>query len=196
LPPNCIQKGINARIADAMLWKQVVSIMSSPQLLLKKIEWWFENQKKNVVVSTINIPEVANEITKLKEQEDRYVKAYGAGVITVDKLREHTAPIKEKILSFENQINKAQLEISETGGLVVPKLDEVEAFSQKILRVLDKNNLSFNAKKGIIMNIIDKVVGTREQLQVYGFIPITSDINVFTVNRNCWVTKCREINPL
>ena len=194
LPPNCIQKGINARIADAMLWKQVVSIMSSPELLLKKIEWWFENQKKNVAVSTINIPEVANEIAKLKEQEDRYVKAYGAGVITVDKLREHTAPIKEKILSFENQINKAQLEIQETGGLVIPKLDEVKAFSQKVLRVLDKNNLSFNAKKGIIMNIIDKVVGTREQLQVYGFIPITSDINVFTVNRNCGFTKRRQVD--
>lgn len=194
LPPSCIQKGINARILDAMLWRQVVNIMSSPELLLKKIKRWFENQNKQVAVSTINISEVTKEINKLREQEDRYVKAYGAGVITVDKLKENIAPIKEKIYSFENQINKAQLEIKETGGLVVPKLDEVEAFSKKISRALDKNNLNFNAKKAIIMNIIDKVVGTREKLQVYGFIPIESNINVFTIYRNRRFAKRGEVH--
>ncbi len=190
LPPSCVQKGINARIVDDLLWKQIVSIISSPELLLKNIERWFENQNKQVVVSTINIPEVIKEINKLKEQEDRYVKAYGAGVITVDKLKEHTTPIKEKIHSFENQINKAQLEITETRGLVLPKLEEMEEFSRKVLKVLDKNNLSFKARKAIIMNIIDKVVGTKEKLEVYGFIPITSNINVFTLNRNRRFTKC------
>ena len=55
-------------------------------------------------------------------------------------------------------------------------------------------NLNFSAKKAIIRNIIDKVVGTREQLQVYGYIPVISNINVFTEYRNCRLAKCREID--
>jgi site-specific DNA recombinase len=190
LPPACIEKGLNARIVDSMLWKQVVSIISSPELLLKHIERWFENQNKGIAVSTINVPEVIKEINKLKEQEDRYAKAYGAGVITIEQLKEYVMPLKEKILSFENQMNKAQLETVQTNGLVIPKLHEIEEFTQKITRVLNNNNLNFNAKKAIISSIVERVVGTREKLQVYGYIPIESNINVFIINRNRGASKC------
>ncbi len=51
------------------------------------------------------------------------------------------------------------------------------------------NDLKFEAKKVIVRSVIDKMVGTKEGLQVYGYIPITN-INVFTNNRNSWFTKC------
>ena len=43
-------------------------------------------------------------------------------------------------------------------------------------------DLKFEAKQGIVRTIVDRVVGKENQLQVYGYIPVTN-INVFTSYR-------------
>ena len=193
LQPSCKEKGLNARIVDSLVWKKTKELMSSPDLLVKQIERWNNNQKKGICTSTINTEETKKEISKLKDQESRYTKAYGAGVLTMNQLKEYLAPVKEKMFSFENQIAKAELESQQVGIKTFPELNQIEAFTQDASQVLS-GNLSFISKKAIIRNVIDRVVGTREKLQVYGYIPVESNINVFTINRNCRSAKCREID--
>ena len=101
----------------------------------------------------------------------------------MNQLKEDLAPVKEKMFSFENQIAKAELESQQVGIKTFPELNQIEAFTQDASQVLS-GNLSFISKKAIIRNVIDRVVGTREKLQVYGYIPVESNINVFTFNRN------------
>ena len=193
LQPSCKEKGLNARIVDSLVWKKTKELMSSPDLLVKQIERWNNNQKKGICTSTINTEETKKEISKLKDQESRYTKAYGAGVLTMNQLKEYLAPVKEKMFSFENQIAKAELESQQVGIKTFPELNQIEAFTQDASQVLS-GNLSFISKKAIIRNVIDRVVGTREKLQVYGYIPVESNINVFTINRNCRFAKRRKIN--
>ena len=195
LQPNCKEKGLNARIVDPLVWKKTKELMTSPGLLVKQIERWRNNQDKGISTSTINTEETKKEVTKLKDQEDRYAKAYGAGVITIEQLKEYLIPIKDKKSSFEKQIAMADLESQQLGVKTFPELNQIEAFTQKTSKALS-GNLSFDSKKAIIRNVIDRVVGTRENLQVYGYIPVESNINVFTFNRNCRSTKCREIDAI
>ncbi|MES2930971.1 MAG: recombinase family protein [Patescibacteria group bacterium] len=193
LQPECKEKGLNAKILDPLVWQGVANLMSSPELLLKQAERWLNNQKMGNKTSTINIEETKKEIAKLKDQEDRYTKAYGAGVITIDQLKEYIAPLKEKISLFNSQINKARLETEHIDERQLPKLNEIEVFAEKASEFL--KDLKFNAKKAIINNIVDKVVGTREKLQVYGYIPVTSsDINVFTEYRHRRTSQRRQID--
>jgi site-specific DNA recombinase len=189
LKPKCKEKALNARILDPLVWESVTNLMSSPELLLKQAERWLNNQRVGDKTSTINVEETKKEIAKLKDQENRYTKAYGAGILTIDQLKEQINPLKEKIALLNNQIGKAYLENEEVNENELPKLDEVKAFAEKASQAL--KDLSFSAKKAIINNIIDKVVGTRENLQVYGCIPVTSNINVFTEYRNCRSAKRR-----
>ena len=177
------------------MWKKTKELMSSPDLLVKQIERWNNNQKKGICTSTINTEETKKEISKLKDQESRYTKAYGAGVLTMNQLKEYLAPVKEKMFSFENQIAKAELESQQVGIKTFPELNQIEAFTQDASQALS-GNLSFSSKKAIIRNVIDRVVGTREKLQVYGYIPVESNINVFTINRNCRIAKCWEIDAV
>ena len=53
----------------------------------------------------------------------------------------------------------------------LPDPNEVVAFAQEASRVLQ--GLDFSKKKAIISSVVERVVGTREKLQVYGFIPVT-----------------------
>jgi len=110
LQPNCKEKGLNARIVDPLVWKKTKEFMSSSKLLVKQIQRWKGNQKNGICTSTINTEETKKEISKLKDQEGRYTKAYGDGILTIDQLKEYLAPVKEKMFSFENQIAKAELE--------------------------------------------------------------------------------------
>jgi len=161
-------------------------------LLVKQAESWLNNQNKGIQKSAINIEETKKEIAKLKDQEDRYAKAYGAGAITLDQFKEYTIPLKDKAFSFNNQIIKAELEGERAGEKTLPPLKDIKIFSEKASQKI--NNLNFNEKKAIVRSIIDKVVGVREELQVCGYIPITSNINVCTSDRNCGLAERREID--
>lgn len=117
-------------------------------------------------------------------------KAYGAGVLMMNQLKKYLTLVKEKMFSFENQITKAELESQQVGIKTFPELNQIEALTQDASQALS-GNLSFDSKKAIINSVIDKVVGTKNQLQIYGYIPVESNINVFTINRNRWTSKCR-----
>lgn len=182
LPPDCTEKGLNARIVDEKVWQGVVNLMSSPELLLKQAEAWLNKENKGNKDTVINIKEVEKEIAKLKDQEDRYAKAYGANAISLEQFKQYTTPIRGKISLLNNQIAQAEMKNELVDERVVPKLSDIELFAQRASEELQ--NLNFSSKKAIVRNIIEKVVGQREQLHVYGYIPVKSNINVFTINRN------------
>jgi site-specific DNA recombinase len=196
LPPTCLEKGINARISDSLVWEEIISLMSSPDMLLKQVENWVStihnNGRQNC---TIDIEITRKEIQKLKEQEERFAKAYGAGVISVEQLREYTTPVKEKIAVFENQIKKALLEKQQVNQYVLPDSKEIELFAQKAKEKL--KNLNFEAKKAIVGTLVEKVVGNTEELVVSGYIPLQyleNHVSFITSHRNCRPAKRGEVD--
>ena len=38
LPPECKERGLNARIADELVWQRMVQLMSSPELMREQVE--------------------------------------------------------------------------------------------------------------------------------------------------------------
>lgn len=181
LPSTCKEKGLNARIVDEMVWERIVKMMSSPKLLRKHAERWLNNKSNGMSISTINVIENKKEIKKLETQIDRYAKAYGIGTISLEQFKDYTSSLKEQVISLNDQITKVELEKS-SNQEILPKLEEIDVFTKKAIEML--GDLKFEAKKAIVRSIITKVVGTRERLQVNGFIPVTSNINVFTEYRN------------
>ena len=176
LPKTCFETGINARIADNLVWQKIKQTMSSPDLLIKQIQRWVKNRSKQVPSSTINVDSVRNEITKLKQQQERYAQAYGAGAFSIEQLKEYSMPVKEKISLLENQIAKAETEMVNMNQIKLAENSEVESLTTTMLKGL--KNLNFQAKKAIVDVIIDKVVANKQELHVWGFIPITIENNV------------------
>ncbi len=139
----------------------------------------------------IDVSETKQEITKLKTQEERYTKAYAAGVIDIDQLKVYSLPIKNKISLLENQISKAKQEIQPLVGDIIPGNEEITSFVDKVKSSL--NDLSFQSKQEIVRNLVEKVVGNHKKLTVYGYIRVTN-INIFTNNRNCRAAERGEIH--
>lgn len=193
LPPNCKEgKSLNARVADELVWDKISQLMCSPELLAKQVERWFETRSSKAQQPAIDIESTQKNISKLKDQEDRYTKAYGGGVISVEQLKEYVTPLRDKISILQNQIEKAKIENIKTGELELPKQQEIEHFTKKATESLI--DLNFMEKQAIVRNVVDKIVGNQKELQIYGYIPLTSNVEYCTTNRNCGATKCWEIN--
>jgi len=171
LPPTCFEKGINARIVDELVWNEIVRTISTPALLHKQYERWEKFTKNNSPVSIIDVHATEKEIKRLQEQEDRFLKAYGAEVISMEQLKANTKPIRGKITLLANQIANAQTE-NNSQEIMYPSfnLSELNSFALSTAEKL--KDLNFNGKKGAVEKFIDKVIGNREQLVVSGYIPL------------------------
>ncbi len=197
LPAACIEGGINARIADEQVWNKITELMSSPKLLREQAERWMNNQQSKGIGGTVDIEGIKKQIARLKEEEDRYNKAYGAGVFTVEQLGSYVTPLREKIAALEKEVAKTRIEEGYINSPALPSLQEVTVFCGEARKTLQ--DLNFGAKQAIVRNIVEKVVATKQELQVSGCIPVDNsnkNILLYAIDRNCGVAECRQIDPL
>ena len=192
LPPECQERGINARIADGLLWSRVTEFMSSPKLIAQQAERWMDSRTTKATNTSINIEPLQKELLKLEKQEARYVSAYGEGVFSLDKLRELTQPLKEQIVNLKGQIAKAEMASAEQIPSSVLTKKEVKEFAERA--AINLSNLNFESKRAIVMSIVDKVVGTQEALHVYGHISLKNHVKFETNDRYCGAPECGEVD--
>jgi site-specific DNA recombinase len=186
LPKKCLEKGLNARIVDEMVWNKFIKIISSPNLL-KAQALRYSKQKKGSLENTLeDTDQISKEINKLKQEELRYNKAYGAGVFSLEDLKEYTTPIRERVSDLDKRINNIKQEQKERGGSSIPNENEIEEFAKDTSDMLKSFN--FGAKREIMLSAIEKVVGNQNNLQVYGKIPIKNYYEYKTIHRNCRIT--------
>lgn len=176
IPRTCLEPGINARIADRLVWDGISQLMTSPRLMQEQVERWTGNQSEKIAAQGVDTELLKRQIIKLKDQVDRYSKAYASGAFTVDQLKEYTIPIREQIAVYESQVFKATQAEREFAQAPAPDKNDLEVFAEETARTI--GGLTFSTKKGIVENIVERVVGTRDKLQVYGYIPVTPNSNV------------------
>jgi site-specific DNA recombinase len=178
LPPKCRERAVNARVADTSVWIQIAALMSSPALMEKQASRWFNKQQTLAQTSTDDIKSIDKEIRSLKTREDRYARAYGAGLISLEKLREYVAPDRERLSTLVSQ--RAQ-PVGSTDAPTMPSVSELKLFAQQAANSL--TDLSFEAKQAIVRNVVDKITATQEELVVTGVLPIPNpNHGAFTSN--------------
>lgn len=182
LSATCKERGINARIADGLVWEKIANLMGSEELLSEQISRWLGTRRATVQSSDGDLAAAEKEVAALKAQEDRYNKAYGAGLFTVEQLREYTTPIREKLSSLKKEVASAQHETKAIDVTEMPSIDEINNFSAAARKTL--HNLSFQARRAILLNTVEKIVGTPRQLQVQGYISVNDHVDFKTIHRH------------
>lgn len=196
LPRQCQEAGINARVADVKVWERMAGLMSSPDLMMEQAKGLAGDQHKESEVSQVSISGLKKEIEKLKKEDERYVKAYGAEVITLGQLQEHTNDIKGKIGALEGQISQSNQQKGQSRNMILPTMEELVLFCQEMQEML--KCLGFERKQKIIRDVVDRVTGNREKLLVSGYLPITlSHYYAFRTNdRDRGPAECREVHDV
>lgn len=182
LPPTCKHKSLHARAVDKAVWEKISELMSDETLIMSQVERYIASQNETAVTAEHDIVALETEAKRLHQFEDRYNKAYAAGMFTFEKLAEYVRPIKENLASIDNQI--ASLEAGR-----IPTLQTLKPTRSSLKSLVEKakaglQNLSFQSKRAIVTDVIEKVIGTREKLLVSGFLSISENVELFSNHRN------------
>jgi len=194
LPRTCFERGINAKIADELVWQRIEKILSSPTLIMAQIDRWklshVDNEEQRAEIET---NELKMQLAKLKIQEDKLIKAYSEEIITLEKLREMVSSLKEKASTLELRVNKENTK--QAPKLEIATKEDVEVFAKGFTENLD--GLSFGLKKAIIDKSIGRAISTEKGLHVHGLVNL-QEINVkfITIYRNRRSPKCGKIDPV
>ncbi|MDP2736571.1 MAG: recombinase family protein [bacterium] len=175
LPKTCLEKGMNARIADRLVWDKLENLICSPELIMKKAKEWFGKQHIKTEQSGTSVDSLKKELDKLRKEENRYLKAYGASVITLEQFSAHSGDLKTQMLSIKGQILSLEQQKNQSQTISLPTDDELKQFCQKAKDML--NYLSFEVKQKAIRGIIERVTGNKLELSVDGYLPINLNNN-------------------
>ena len=182
LPRTCHERGINARVADQLVWDTIARLMSSPDLMLKQVQLW-QSKLQAKQGDTVDESMLRRELEKLGDEETRYAKAYGAGLLEMGKLQELVAPIRQRAVSLEKRLASLVTNKSnELSAASMPNLDDMRAFAERAASCLA--NLCFSAKREIVLSVIESIVGTQDQLILYGYLPVTDYVEFETNHRD------------
>lgn len=195
LPRTCQERGLNARVADRLVWDKIAGLMSSPDLLQMYLKRW-TNARKTRASSAVGDSKIMEKsILKLKDQEERYTKAYGAGLFSIDQLKEYIAPLKEQTTSLQLQIVKDKQQEEQVTATDLPNNDEINSFAEESKEALA--GLIFSLRREIVVNVVEKIIATQQKLEVTGYLPITPNYVRFKTNdRYRRLTKRRQIITL
>lgn len=196
LPAVCAEGGINARLADGQVWDKIAELMTSPAILREQAERWLDSRRNKTSGVAVDTEGIKKQIARLKDEEDRYNRAYGAGAFTIEQLKEYTTPLREKLAVLERQIAQARIEESHIDTSRLPSLQEMEVFCGAARKTLQ--DLNFGQKQAIVRSVIEKVVGTKQELRVNGYIPVenTNNILLYAIHGNRRAAERRQIDPL
>jgi len=120
--------------------------------------------------------QLRDEVEKLKKEEARYVKAYGAGIINTEQLQEVMNDLKMRRSVLEREIGHIEGEVKKTDIIVTPDENQIYKFSEAAKSRL--SDLSFEAKRRIILKVVDTIIGQQRLLRVRGYLPIQEIQNV------------------
>jgi len=109
-PEPCDSKTVNATWLENLVWQEIEQALRDPDLLVTYLRKQRESKDSpNHLEERLRLNK--NMIRKYDEAETRYLRLYGAGVITEEKLREEVARIRRgiELTTLENTGLEKQL---------------------------------------------------------------------------------------
>lgn len=167
LPNPCGLGGVNVSVLDAVCWQKISTLLTDPKLVEEQVKRYLQKQPRKAD----NKPSVTNiqyNLKALDNEERRYAKMYGQGMMSDDVYEEQMKSVLER----REALHKLRAQPEDHEANQIRNLDPeklVEPFKQFI------NDLSFQDKLFIVRRLTDKIVATKQEVTICGFIPLLSN---------------------
>jgi site-specific DNA recombinase len=208
---QCDEHGINVPVLDDLVWQNLGELLKQPELVFEQAKKW-QNERVSPLQS--ELARLKERLQGLEDKHQRFLHLFGEGEITEHQYKEKKREITENTQTIISEIKSIEDEIANKPSL------PLEELAEGVIKLVE--DLDFAEKKEIVQKVVTKVVATKEEVSVWGRIPVLAtekvDINVKHSNssvptqskndsnqsgivldvkyRYRWPAKCRQINPL
>lgn len=179
LPRQCNASGVNAFHLDDMVWIEVLKLFTNADLIREQASRWTDRQLKQVDNSQYDILSSEKLLKKLNEEEERYEKAYGAGVLTLEQLKERIGEVRLRKQAAQIEIRKTD----EIKSKPVIDMAQIDNLPQRFSGMLQ--SFEFEEKQLFLRDVLGEVtVGDGSKVSVKGCIPLESEVQ----NNGLWTS--------
>jgi hypothetical protein len=166
-------------VFDALVWNNIKALLSDPSLVIKQAERW---QKSSSPLES-QLVALKKRLKSLDDEERRYTKAYGQGVMSERLYKDNFHETNTKRADIVSEMSGIEAEL--TNKPVIP----VEQLVDGVLKLVE--NLDFTDKKSVIRKLVTKIEATKQEVTIWGRIPIpaTEQVGYYANDSNGYFTK-------
>lgn len=185
---TCYEKSVNATVLDDLVWSNVKELLSQPELVFAQAKRWQESSSP--LQEKLKI--LQKRLKDLEAKEDRFGRMYGQGdhVMTERVYKENMSELNETRRQIIDDITATNDEMKNKPTLPLEELVE------GVIKLVER--LDFANKRQIVQKVISKVVATKKEVTVWGFIPVlaTEKVGLNVKYRYCWIAERREVDVI
>lgn len=186
LPRQCYERGINAPVFDALVWNNIKALLKDPQLVIKQAERW---QKSSSPLES-QLVALKKRLKSLDDEERRYTKAYGQGVMSERLYKDNFHETNTKRADIVSEMSGIEAEL--VNKPVIPVGQLVDG----VLKLVE--SLDFTDKKSVIRKLVTKIEATKQEVIIWGRIPIpaTEQVGYYANDSHSRPPQRRQIHPV
>ncbi len=176
--------GINVPVMDDLVWSSIKQLLLQPDLLIDQAKK--RQAKASPIDEQIELSKARLKV--LDEKHVRYIKLYGEGDLTEKDYKNQKYELDEQREMILSELRGLEDEKSNYSTL---PLDKLLSGVVKLVEELDAES-----KDRIIQKIVTKIIATKEEVTVWGKIPVLSDgkIGLNVKYRHRRTAKCWQIH--
>ena len=165
LPKTCHESGVNAQVIDTRVWSKLTKFFKDSELVKKQFETFLKNKEQGNQMTEDTL-KLEKQLTALSEEEQRYITAYGSGVITVEQLKSQTDTIQRRIKEIRSRIDQVQNLDTE----IPTKFVNIKEICNNLSSTI--KNFNFEQKQLFVTTLLTEViVGSGQKVVVRGVLP-------------------------
>ncbi|OGC91815.1 hypothetical protein A2876_04615 [Candidatus Amesbacteria bacterium RIFCSPHIGHO2_01_FULL_48_32b] len=191
LEGKCTAHGVNAMVLDGLTWRNLRNFLSDKDMLKRQAEKWLSKQAVQGDAWLVEKLNLEKQLNGIKEEEMKYAKAFGAGVLDFEQLQQLAKEQKSKKAGFEARLKELE-EKHDDQVLVRPEdTDRLVNMAEMVLKDMLLEN-----RKQIIRDLVDKItVYEGGDIELTGHLPqFDQKLGYFHGDRDCGVAECGEVH--
>jgi site-specific DNA recombinase len=169
-PNACPSRYIRADKLEPVVWETISRLLSQPKLIIEQIK--NRGQANSGIYLRTSLERVCQALGKKSVEADRMLDAYKIGAMDLqtlkrkmDEVKREEAKLTEEKFRLEGELRRAEAQELNEGKLY--------EFCQNLPTTLA--NLTFEDKRQILREVVDKVIVDEDKVTIYGIIPMPED---------------------
>ena len=171
-PEPCTSKIVNATWLENLVWQEVEKALRNPDLLLTYLRNQRETKDSPNHLEE-QIQRNKNMLRTLDEAETRYLRLYGAGITTEEKLRVEAIRIRKDVERITRENTALEKQLGEIQDLEID-IESVRQFSNSMTKNLE--SLTFDEKRFALSALNIQVWIDGNSITIEGTLPRTDGV--------------------
>lgn len=169
-PKLCSSKNVRGDRLETVVWESISRLLSRPELIIEQMK--NREQANPAAYLKASLDRVSQALERKRVEADRMLDAYKIGAIDLQTLKRKMDEVKSEEAELDQEKSRLKREIrrSEARELNEEKLHQ---FCQSLPATLA--NLSFENKRQILREVVDKIVVDGNDITIYGIIPVPEE---------------------